>query len=351
MRVFLTGGGGFLGGVVARKLVLAGHSVRSFSRGRYPRLEALGVIHVSGDLGDRSAVIAAAKGCDAVIHTAAKAGVWGDTADYRRANLDGTRNVLAACRAHQIPKLVYTSTPSVTHTGRDIEGADESLPYTEEPRTAYVATKTEAERAVIDAQSERLSVVALRPHLIWGPGDPHLVPRIVARCRRGRIVLPNGGEHLIDTVYVDNAADAHLAALQKLGPGAACAGKAYFISNDEPRTLRDMTLGILRASGVENPRVIPIPTSFARAVGAILEAGFRFGRIEREPPLTRFTAEILSTAHWYSIRAAKRDLDWTPAISIDEGLERLEASFVAERAALGSGVSSPADARRARTSR
>ena len=331
MRVFLTGGGGFLGGAVARRLVDEGHSVRSYSRGRYPELEALGATHVRGDLADRAAVIAAAKGCDAIVHTAAKAGVWGDPDEYRRANLDGTRNVLAACRENRIPKLVYTSTPSVVHTGGDIEGGDESLPYTTEPHTPYVDTKTRAEREVLEAQSEHLSVVALRPHLIWGPGDPHLVPRIVERGKRGRIALPDGGAHLIDTVYVDNAADAHVAALTRLGPDAACAGKPYFISNGEPRSLRDMVVGILEAAGIEHPRVIPIPKRVALAAGALLERTFRLGRVKREPPFTRFSAQALSTAHWYDISAAKRDLDWEPAISIDEGLALLREHF-AERA-------------------
>jgi len=331
MRVLLTGGGGFLGGAVAERLVERGHSVRSFSRGSYPALEALGVHHVQGDLGDREAVIAAAKGRDAIVHTAAKAGVWGDEAEYRRANLFGTRNVLAACRAHQVPRLVYTSTPSVVHVDGGIEGGDESLPYTDDPKTPYVATKIPAEQEALDADSDRLGVVALRPHLIWGPGDPHLVPRIVARARRGRIALPNGGRQLVDTVYIDNAADAHVAALERLGPGAAIAGKAYFITNDEPVPLRRIVVGILRAAGVEDPKVIPIPRRLARAVGAALETAFTVARVEREPPFTRFVAEQLSTPHWFDISAAKRDLGWRPEVSLDEGLSRLEASFVGAR--------------------
>jgi len=327
MRVLLTGGGGFLGGSVAERLVERGHSVRSFSRGRYESLAALGISHIQGDLGDRAAVIAAARGCDAVVHTAAKAGVWGAYEDYRRANLDGTRNVLAACRAHHVPKLVYTSTPSVVHAGGPIEGGDESLPYTEHPTTAYQDTKTQAERVVLEANSEQLSVVALRPHLIWGPGDPHLVPRILARGRRGRIVLPGGGHELFDTVYVDNAADAHVAALDRLGPNAACAGRAYFITNEEPRPIREIALSILRAGGIANPKVVSIPTRVARVAGALLEKGFTLARADKEPPLTRFVVQQLTTAHWFNINAAKRDLGWSPKISMDEGFELLRASL------------------------
>jgi len=331
VRILLTGGGGFLGGAVAKRLVENGHSVRSFSRGHYPALEALGVNHVGGDLGDREAVIAAAKGRDAIVHTAAKAGVWGDEAEYRRANLHGTRNVLAACRAHQVPRLVYTSTPSVVHVDGGIEGGDESLPYTDDPKTPYVATKIPAEREALGADSDRLGVVALRPHLIWGPGDPHLVPRVIARGKRGRIALPNGGRQLVDTIYIDNAADAHVAALERLGPGADVAGKAYFISNDEPVPLRRIVLGVLRAAGVDDPKVVPIPRRVARAVGATLETVFTAARIQREPPFTRFVAEQLSTPHWFDISAAKRDLEWRPAVSIDEGLARLADAFAAER--------------------
>lgn len=326
MRVLLTGGGGFLGGAVARRLVERGHEVRSFSRGRYPELEALGIEHVRGDLATHRDVVGAAHGVDAVVHTAAKAGVWGDALEYRRTNLVGTRNVLAACLEQRVPKLVYTSTPSVVHAGGDIEGGDESLPYTEHPSTDYQATKTEAEREVLAAQSDALSVVALRPHLIWGPGDPHLVPRILARARRGLIALPGGGAHRVDTVYVDNAADAHVAALERVGPDAACAGKAYFITNDQPRPLREIVLGILRAGGV-NGRIVPVPPRLAYAAGSMMERVFRIAGAEREPPLTRFVAEQLSTAHWFDISAAKRDLEWAPTVSIEAGLERLAVSL------------------------
>lgn len=326
MRVLVTGGGGFLGAAIARRLVARGHAVRSFSRGRYPALEALGIEHARGDLADRRAVTAAAEGCDAIIHTAAKAGVWGAHEAYVRANVIGTENVLAACRAAGVPRLIYTSTPSVVHPGGDLEDADESLPYASAPSTSYQATKIIAERSVLSARSDALSVVALRPHLIWGPDDPHLVPRILGRVRRGLIALPGGGSSRIDTVYVDNAADAHVAALERLRPEAACNGRAYFVTNGDPRPLRDIVLGILDAAGI-TAEVVSIPRPLAHAAGALLETGFRLARSEREPPLTRFVAEQLSTAHHFDIRAAERDLGWTPAISIDEGLERLRTSL------------------------
>jgi nucleoside-diphosphate-sugar epimerase len=319
MRVLVTGGAGFLGAAIVRELS-AQHEVRTFSRGP----NEADVEHVRGDIADASAVREAARGCDAIVHTAAKAGVWGDYDEYRRANVVGTKNVLAACREHTIARLVYTSTPSVVHPGGDIEGGDESLPYARHPSTAYQATKIEAERLVLGAQTSSLCVVALRPHLIWGPGDPHLIPRIVARGARGRIALPRGGAHLVDTVYVDNAAEAHRMALQ--APALACAGRAYFITNGEPRPLSNIVLGILRAAGIE-AKVVSIPQPIAHAAGALLEGAFKLARTSREPPLTRFVAEQLSTAHYFDIGAARRDLGWTPRISIDEGLERLRASF------------------------
>lgn len=326
MKVLVTGGGGFLGGAIVRKLIARNVRVRSFSRGRYPELEALGVEHAQGDLAERDAVIDAARGCDAVIHTAAKAGVWGPDEEYARANVVGTENVLAACRALGISRLVYTSTPSVVHPGGDLEGGDESLPYATQPKTAYQATKIEAEKKVLAAAREGLAVVALRPHLVWGPGDPHLVPRIIERGRSGRIALPGGGHKKIDAVYVDNAADAHIAALERLEPNAACAGRAYFITNGEPWPLRDVVLGILRAAGIE-PRVVPIPPSIALLAGAALEKAFRLAKIEREPPLTRFVAEQLSTAHFFDIAAARRDLGWSPAVSMEEGFQRLREAL------------------------
>ncbi|HJL15541.1 MAG TPA: NAD-dependent epimerase/dehydratase family protein [Sandaracinaceae bacterium LLY-WYZ-13_1] len=331
MKVLLTGGGGFLGRAIAARLAARGHEVRSFSRGTHAVLDELGIPHVRGDLANRQDVLAAAAGCDAIVHTAAKAGVWGDYESYRRANLDGTRNVLAACRRHQVPRLLYTSTPSVAHTGGDIEGGDETLPYCTEPKTPYQATKTQAEQEVLAAQGGDLQVVALRPHLIWGPGDPHLVPRILERGRSGRIALPGGGRQRVDTTYVDNAADAHVAALERLRPGASCAGRAYFITNGEPRPLRTIVLGILEAAGV-HARVVPVPRRVASAAGAALEAAFRWAGSEREPPLTRFVVEQLCTAHWFDISAAERDLGWTPAVGIDEGLARLRASFEGEPA-------------------
>lgn len=326
MTVLVTGGGGFLGGAIVRRLVADGVAVRSFSRGRYAELEALGVASFQGDLGDADAVMRAVDGCDAVFHVAAKAGVWGDARDYERINVTGTEHVLAACRRAGVPRLVHTSSPSVVFDGRDEEGADGSLPYPSRFLCDYPRTKALAERAVLDANDATLSTVALRPHLIWGPGDPHLVPRIIERARAGRLRLVGDGSNLVDSVYVDNAADAHLAALARLSPDAACAGRAYFITNAEPVPMAELINGILGAAGLP-PVTKRISPRVAYGVGATLEAAYRLLGRRDEPLMTRFVARQLATAHWFDPEPARRDLGYEPRVSIAEGLERLAQSF------------------------
>ena len=322
--ILVTGGGGFLGGAVVRQLLARGESVRSLQRSDVPSLRALGVEVVRADLADAEAVFSAVKGCDAIIHVGAKAGIWGPYAEYHRANVIGTRNVIDSCRRQGIQRLVYTSTPSVIHTGGDIEGVDESVALATHFETAYPATKAEAEGMVLAANSPYLATVALRPHLIWGPGDPQLVARILSRARAGRLRLVGGGAKLIDSIYIDNAAQAHLLALDRLEPGSPCAGKAYFITQGEPIPQRELINGILEAGGLP-PCAKSISPTAAYAVGAVLEIIWRIlGRTD-EPMMTRFLARQLATAHWYDISAARRDLGYTPEVTVTEGLARLEA--------------------------
>jgi nucleoside-diphosphate-sugar epimerase len=328
VHVLVTGAGGFLGGGIARALVSRGHVVHAIQRGSYPELDALereGKARVfRGDLGDSDAALRAAEGCEGAFHVAAKAGVWGPYAEYHRSNVVATENVLAACRAQGLRKLVYTSTPSVVHGGHDVEGQGESAPYAERYETAYPETKAIAERAVLAANGASLSTVALRPHLVWGPGDPHLVPRILDRARRGRLVLVGGGTKKVDATYVDNAVAAHLAAWERLAPGAACAGRAYFVANGEPMPLRELVNGILAAGGMP-PVQRSVPAGAAWAIGGLLELGYRAVGARSEPPLTRFVARQLATAHWFSLEGARRDLGYVPRVTTQEGLERLAA--------------------------
>jgi 2-alkyl-3-oxoalkanoate reductase len=322
VKVLVTGGGGFLGFAVCKLLRARGDQVRSLARGDYPELAEARIEAVRGDIADPEAVSAAVAGCDAVIHTAAKAGDWGAYADYRSANVEGTVNVLDACLEHGVKRLVYTSTPSVIHGGGDVEGADESAPYADHFEAAYPETKAIAEQKVLAANGPGLSTVALRPHLIWGPGDHHLVPKIVRRARAGRLRRIGSEPRLIDVIYIDNAAQAHLDALDRLGPDAACAGKAYFISQGEPIANWEMIDRILAAAG-EGPVTRHISPGLAMAAGTVAEWIYKILPLGDEPPMTRFLASQLSTAHWYDISAARRDLGFEPAVSIDEGLQRL----------------------------
>jgi nucleoside-diphosphate-sugar epimerase len=327
MNILVTGGGGFLGQALCRGLVERGHAVTSFNRGHYPPLDALGVRQLRGDLADRDAVVAAAKGCEAIFHNAAKAGAWGSRDSYHRANVVGTDNVLAACRAHGIGRLVYTSTPSVTHraTHPVAGGTADEVPYGEHVKAPYASTKILAEKAVLAANGATLATVALRPRLIWGPGDAQLLPRLAQRARAGRLRLVGDGSNLIDTTYIDNAAQAHFDAFDHLAPGAACAGRAYFISNGEPRPAREIVNALLAAAGAP-PVTKTLPFGVAYAIGAACEAAWTLLPLAGEPPLTRFLAEQLATTHWYDMAPATRDFGYVPRVSIAEGLVRLAAA-------------------------
>ena len=324
MKLLVTGGGGFLGQALCRGLVERGRAVTSFNRGHYPALDALGVQQVQGDLADRDAVFAAARGCDAIFHNAAKAGAWGSHDSYHRANVIGTDHVIASCRAHGIARLVYTSSPSVTHraTHPVAGGTADSVPYGEHLKAPYAATKAIAERAVLAANDANRATIALRPRLIWGPGDQQLLPRLAERARAGRLRLVGDGDNLIDTTYIDNAAQAHFDAFDRLALGAACAGRAYFISNGEPRPARDIVNALLQAAGAP-PVTKTLPFPLAYAIGATCEAAWTLLPLRGEPPLTRFLAEQLATTHWYDMSPATRDFGYVPRVSIDEGLDRL----------------------------
>ena len=323
MKALVTGGGGFLGGAIVRKLLARGDTVRSFTRSAYPWLGELGVEQIHGDLGNPAEVRAAVAGCEVVFHVAAKAGVWGRYKDYYATNVVGTRNVIAACRQAGVSRLIYTSTPSVVHTGCDLEGATENLPYATHFLAHYPATKALAEAAVLAANDASLSTVALRPHLIWGPGDPHLIPRVLARAKAGRLRRIGTRPVTVDVTYVDNAAEAHLNAADRI---ADCAGKAYFISNGEPILLWDFLNRILADAGLA-PVTRSIPTGIAKTGAFALEKIYRLLRLSAEPPTTRFVVSQLSTSHWYNIDAAQRDLGYAPAVSIEDGLRRLAISL------------------------
>ena len=328
MKILVTGGGGFLGQTLCRGLVERGHQVISFNRGHYPALAALGVGQVQGDLADAHALTHAADGVEAIFHNAAKAGAWGSYKSYYSANVVGTQNVLDACRRHGIAKLVYTSTPSVTHRAtHPVEGGTaDNVPYGEDFQAPYAETKAIAEKAVLAANSDALATIALRPRLIWGPGDQQILPRLVERANAGRLRIVGDGSNPVDTTYIDNAAQAHFDAFEHLAVGAACAGRAYFISNGEPKPMGELINALLEAAGA--PRVEKhLSFKAAYRIGTVCETLWKILPLKGEPPMTRFLAEQLSTAHWYDMAPAARDFGYRPRVSFDEGITRLKQSL------------------------
>lgn len=320
--VLVTGGGGFLGLAIVRALAARGDRVRSYSRRPHAELQALGIEQVSGDIADLRTLERACAGMEAVFHTAAKPPPWGRAADYHRTNVLGTQNVIAACRRQGVPRLIHTSTPSVIFDGHDLEGVDESVPYPARHTAAYPATKALAEQAVIRAADDRLQTIVLRPHEIWGPGDPHFAPRIIARA--GRLRRIGNGRNRVDTTYIDNAAEAHLLAADALKTDPDLSGRVYFISQGDPIPAWDMIDAILRAAGLEPVRG-RVPHRLAWTMGLVFEKLYLWLNLAGEPPMTRFVADALAKAHWFDIGAARRDLGYAPKVPTAEGLRRLEA--------------------------
>ena len=321
MKVLVTGGGGFLGSAICRQLAATGHEVIAYQRSPADHLAKHGVRTFQGEITDLPSLTRAAEGSQAVIHTAGKAGVWGKRIDYQRINVEGTSTVIRCCRDLAIPHLVHTSSPSVVHAGGDIEGGDESLPIADHFSAPYPESKALAEKIVIASNRKGLQTVALRPHLIWGPGDPHILPRLASKVRRGTLALP-GAHKLIDTIFVENAAHAHVLALQELLGAAKCAGKAYFVTNNDPLPQGEIIQRLLAAIGIE-VKIRSLPTALAMSAGALCEFSWRLLPLSGEPPVTRFAVEQLGTAHWFNTAAAERDFGYVPEISIEEGLKQL----------------------------
>lgn len=324
-RVLVTGGGGFLGRAVVARCLARGYMVRVFGRSPLPAELAARVEFYSGNLADAVAVAAAIKGCAYVFHVAAKAGVWGPWDDYVQANIVGTENVIQACQTQGVKALVYTSTPSVVFNGEAFQGANERLPYGEHFLCAYAETKATAERRALEAASDQLKVCALRPHLIWGPGDHHLFPRVLASARAGKLRIVGDGTNRVDVTHVDTAADAHLSALDALLAGAAN-GQAYFLSQGEPVNLWAFINRLLKGAGVP-PVTKQISLRRAYALGTVMEILWTVFRLKGEPPMTRFVAVELAKDHWFDVSAAQRDLGLKPAVETWAELDRLAATL------------------------
>ena len=326
MKALVTGGGGFLGGHIVEMLHQRGDDVTVLGRRPYPHLAEKGIATVQTDLCDAEAVATACEGMDVVFHVAAVTHLWGRRAPMWATNVDGTRHVIAGCRRHCVRRLVFTSTPSVVFGDEALCGVDESQPYPTRYLAHYPASKAEAERLVLQANDDDLHTVALRPHLMWGPGDPHLIPRIIERARRGKLVQIGKGDTRVDFTYIDNAANAHLLACDALKPGAACAGRPYFISQGEPVLLWPWFNELLTRLDVPTVRRRISPTS-ARLIGLACEWTYALLRPDSEPPMTRFLAGQLSQSRYFDISAARRDLGYEPTVSTAEGLDRLVAGL------------------------
>ncbi len=326
MRALVTGGGGFLGNAIITQLLARGDHVRSLARGDYPELARMGVECVRGDLRDAATTEAACADRDVVFHAAAVAGIWGPWEHFYGINVLGTRYVIAGCQKHGVPRLVYTSSPSVTFDGGSQENVDESVGYARRWLCHYAQTKAIGEQEVLAANGRELASCALRPHLIWGPGDQHLIPRLIARARSGQLRRVGDGTNRIDMVYVDNAAEAHWQAADALAPASPVAGNAYFISQGEPVNCWQWIDEILALAGLP-PIERAISLSAAWNIGAAMEVVYRTFRWQSEPRMTRFLAAQLGMSHYFDIGRARRDFNYSPRVSKEEGMQRLAASL------------------------
>ncbi len=325
-KILVTGGGGFLGSAICRQLQSKGYEVLSFSRKKYPELEQLGIRCVEGSVLSKSDLESAMQGCEGIIHTAAQVGSWGDPDDFYKTNVIGTQNVIAAAQKMRVGRMVFTSSPSVVFSGKDICGADESLPYAHTHLGSYSYTKMLAEQKVLNAHGEQyLATTAIRPHLIWGPGDPHFVPRIRELAPRLRKL----GARLnkVDVTYIDNAAEAHVLALEELSLESPNGGKAYFVGQERPIEIWEFINGLLDSMGMQPVRR-SVPSFPVLVAAFFVENYYRLRRIyDREPPLTRFVALNLARSCYFSHKQAQHDFHYSPRVSIEEGFRNLKSSL------------------------
>lgn len=324
MKVLVTGGGGFLGLYIVEQLVAAGQTVRVFCRGEYPRLKELNVETVQGDIRDVAAVQRACEGIDTVYHTAAVSGIWGPWDYFYSINTQGTLNILDACKTQGVSRLIYTSSPSVVYDGSAHENANENLTYSDQYLCHYPHTKMLAEKAVLAANGENgFATVALRPHLIWGPRDNHLIPRLIQRAKSGRLRQVGDGANLVSMSYVENTAAAHLQVASRLFYDSPVGGQAYFINEPEPVLLWEWINQLLTVAGLP-PVQKQISVKAAKRVGAVLECVYRVLHLPGEPPMTQFLASQLSSSHYYDISRARHDFGYQPSVDFEEAMRRME---------------------------
>lgn len=325
-RALVTGGGGFVGTALVKQLLAEGCGVTVAGRKRYPHIERLGVSCLVGDIADQDFTEMICCGVDTVFHSAARAGIWGRWEDYKMTNVDGTINIIESCRNNGVPRLIYTSTPSVVFNRGDIKNGDETLPYADKYLCHYSRSKVIAEKHVLESSGATLATCAIRPHLIWGPNDPHLIPRLLARGRDGALKIVGSAANLVDITYVDNVAHAHILAAKSLLKSSKSSGQAYFIGQERPVRLWDWINELYRDMGIAQIRT-KVPFGIAYTAGAFLELVYRLLAIEREPKMTRFLALQLSRSHYFSHKKAEIELGYRPIVSLEEGKKRLLASL------------------------
>jgi 2-alkyl-3-oxoalkanoate reductase len=322
VKVLVTGAGGFLGTHIAKKLLDEGHIVHNLSRGSYSHLDKLGVISFKGDLQDKESIRPSLEGVDAVIHTASKVAMWGKWEDFYNINVVGTQNLVELCREQKISKIVYTSSPSVVFGDESLEGVDETVSYPEESYSMYAKSKAIAEKWILDQADSTLKILSLRPHLIYGPGDQNLFPRLIEAAKKGKLKRVGDGTNKVDVIYVENAAMAHLNALEKLETNPEVNGKAYFLGQESPVVLWDFIDKILDMANAPRPTK-QISFNKAFKIGSVIEKSLKLvGVYNVHPPMTRFVALQLSKSHWFDHTNASRDLGFTPQISIEDGLRK-----------------------------
>jgi nucleoside-diphosphate-sugar epimerase len=323
MNVLVTGGGGFMGMALIKRLIADGHRVVSYSRREYPLHWALGINSIQADIRDYDALETAVRNMDMVFHLAAKVGIWGEYDDYYSVNVTGTENVIKACQRQGVRGIVFTSSSGVVFNGSDLEGIDESYPYPEHHGSHYSATKALAEQLINEANSEQLKTISLRPHLVWGPYDSHLVPGVLKRAATGRLRRIGDQEHFIDTTYIDNMIDALMLAAEALGSKPEAAGRNFFITNGEPARVWDFVNSIIQIAG-HAPVQKKIPERVALFAAGMSEWFHRKLNLKTEPFMTRFSIRELCTNHWFDISNAREILGYQPKISYAEGFKHLK---------------------------
>ena len=323
IKVLVTGGGGFVGMALIRRLVKSDYFVSTFSRSIYNEHKKLGVKIFQGNISSLPEIENACAGIDVVFHVAAKVGVWGAYKDFYDINIIGTENVIKACKKNGVKKLIFTSSASVIFDGSNLEGVNELVGYPKTPVSNYTSTKAQAEQLVLNANSNSLKTISLRPHLVWGPGDTQLIPKILIRAKSGRLKQVGEKNYLIDTTFINNLIDAQILAMGKMDINPDLCGRAFFITNGKPIPVWEFLNSIIKSAGLPEVKK-SIPKFVALMVAWILEKAHLIFRIKKEPFITRFVIHELCTHHWFDISAAEKLLDYSPKIDFETGIQKLK---------------------------